>query len=52
MPKLKGVLGDNSGKPWKWIDKNCGKIHDKDIEALMRQKLMKDGDKDLLEMIF
>lgn len=52
-PSLKNALG-GIDKNWKWIDKDCGNIYDKDIEALMRQNIKegKQYDRHLLNLSF
>lgn len=50
-PSLKKTIG-TFDQDWKWIDKDCGDIYDKDIEALIRQNT-KEGkihDRHLLNM--
>jgi len=46
-PKLK--VGLQNKNNWLWIDRDCDKIHDKDIESLIRKKYDKRGDKLLLD---
>ena len=46
-PRLKENLEDKT--KWVWIDRDCGEIHDKDIESLIRKKYDKDGNDKLLE---
>ena len=47
-PKLKAGLNDKT--KWIWIDRDCGDIHDKDIESLIRKKYDISGDKLLLDL--
>lgn len=46
-PQLKEGL--KSKTSWLWIERDCDNIHDKDIEALIRKKYDKQGDKLLLD---
>ena len=47
-PQLKEGL--KSKTSWLWIERDCDNIHDKDIEALIRKKYDKEGDKLLLDL--